>query len=177
MQKTQKHEPRAQQSRISKILDCESITRLWINSKTVKTNGCEFTRLGITRLWNCGWWNYEAKPDLAFREHNIKGKWGFCKDCDWTWKLNAVGKWLVMMCSCEQKQVTWVRLSDWGKNMAWKGPLSLLKPSCCEVTVLTTTPPCSPLNHTPNSKTGWLKRKRPTVVNWPLITPDPNPVD
>ena len=59
-----------------------------------------------------------AKPDLANRgmKHERKGE-DFCKDCDWTWKLNTVGRWLVMTCSCEQKQVTWVRLSDSGKNM------------------------------------------------------------
>ena len=33
-----------------------------------------------------------------------------------TRKLYTVGRWLVMMCSCEQKQVTWVRQSDWGKT-------------------------------------------------------------
>ena len=43
----------------------------------------EQTRLRLT---------VEEKNRLNKTNCGMKGKWGFCKDCDLTWKLNAVGK-------------------------------------------------------------------------------------
>ena len=82
------------------------------NSTVAKNNE---TRLWLKKMINNNSVTM-AKPDLTIRGINMKGKWGIRKGCDWTWKLNAVGKWLVMMCSCEQKQGTWVRQSDLGKT-------------------------------------------------------------
>jgi len=100
-----KHEQKARLSRIPKILTVKNKT------KQDKTWLCNKTRL----------WELRGKtwPDKTW----VNLTWimeSEVRILQWlreTWKLNTVGRWLVMVCSCEQKQVTWVKLNVTGEKI------------------------------------------------------------
>ena len=64
---------------------------------------------------------HEAKTchDKPWTEMTVhQCQWGFCNEPEGTWKLNTGVRWLEMVCSCEQKQVTWMNLMTWlGKTL------------------------------------------------------------